>query len=530
MTEPLFIVPARGGSTGIPRKCVRMLGDQPLLWWTLDTLEGLGRIIVATDDDEVAMLARRWGAEVFRDTVPPSNDRTLDHVVWGVVRVHGADHAIVATVQPTSPFLERKTILQCLLMASRSMSAMTVAQTGGVEFADITNPTLVTEWATRQQSDRWRLTGGCVASPRQWIGLHRRWGEPLHLIPVMGAEAIDLDSRDDWAAAEAHLKTLRVAYRVDGGGELGLGHVYRAATLLGKALHVEGTLFMDAKRYPEGVSLARKLGLTIYEAGSEIAEPYDVLVSENRPVVTEEIKAWQRGGGTFVCIEDRSEDGLAADLCFNDLDGPPMDGPTEFRGPKYAVIRDEFLSVRRADRPDTIVVTFGGTDPGDLTRMTLGALESLPPHPVVVIVGPGYPRTRELPLRSKHQIQMVQSPMLLSPYFERAKLAITSCGRTVYELVACQVPTLALPQNPHELRHASLSYDCGVWSVPQMAKELSLGAITETIKQCLLPAWQMRAVDRMSQVDVRHGAERFWALVLDRHRARQLNPNVRMAA
>jgi len=237
--------------------------------------------------------------------------------------------------------------------------------------------------------------------------------------------------------------------------------------------------------------------------------------------VAEEIHAWQRAGGTFVCIEERSAESLAADLCFNDLDGPSMDGPVEFRGPKYAIVRDEFLSIRRPENPDTIVVTFGGTDPSDLTRTTLAALESLPPHPVFVILGPGYPRNRELPLRSRHQIQVVQSPTLLSPYFERAKLAITSCGRTVYELVACQVPTLALPQNPHELRHASLSYDCGVWSVPQMAKELSLGAITETIKQCLLPAWQMRAVDRMSQVDVRHGAERFWDLVWQKHQTRQ---------
>lgn len=444
---------------GIPRKCVRMLGHQPLLWWTLDTLEDLGRIIVATDDHEVAMLAQRWGAEVFYDQVPPSNTRTIDHVVWDVVRVHGIDHDIVATVQPTSPFLGRKTVEQCLLLADRSMSAITVAATGDVEFADLATPRLITNWQTRQQSDRWRLTGGCITTPRQWISPNQRWAEPYALVPVDGPEAIDLDTRDDWAAAEAHLKGLRVAYRVDGGGDLGLGHVYRASTLLGKALHVQGTLFMDEKRYPEGVALAQKLGLPVHEAGSEIDKPYDILISENRPVVAEEIVAWQRAGGTFVCIEERSAESLAADLCFNDLDGPPMDGPTEFRGPKYAIVRDEFLSIRRPENPDTIVVTFGGTDPSDLTRTTLAALESLPPHPVFVILGPGYPRNRELPLRSRHQIQVVQSPTLLSPYFERAKLAITSCGRTVYELVACQVPTLALPQNPHELRHASLSYD-----------------------------------------------------------------------
>ena len=63
----LAIIPARGGSKGLPGKNVRMLGDKPLIAWTIEAALNancISRTIVTTDSIEIADVARRYGADV----------------------------------------------------------------------------------------------------------------------------------------------------------------------------------------------------------------------------------------------------------------------------------------------------------------------------------------------------------------------------------------------------------------------------------------------------------------------------------
>ena len=67
MVEVLALIPARGGSKGIPRKNIKDLGDHPLIAYSIAA--GLGsklvtRTIVTTDDEEIARKAKEYGAEV----------------------------------------------------------------------------------------------------------------------------------------------------------------------------------------------------------------------------------------------------------------------------------------------------------------------------------------------------------------------------------------------------------------------------------------------------------------------------------
>ena len=63
----LTIIPARGGSKGIPQKSIRMLAGKPLIAWTIEEAHKAkltGRVIVSTDSEEIAEVAREYGAEV----------------------------------------------------------------------------------------------------------------------------------------------------------------------------------------------------------------------------------------------------------------------------------------------------------------------------------------------------------------------------------------------------------------------------------------------------------------------------------
>jgi len=71
--EVLALVPARGGSKSIPRKNIRLLVGHPLLAYSIAAglqASSVTRVIVSTDDEEIANIARQYGAEV--PFIPPS--------------------------------------------------------------------------------------------------------------------------------------------------------------------------------------------------------------------------------------------------------------------------------------------------------------------------------------------------------------------------------------------------------------------------------------------------------------------------
>lgn len=105
--DVLGLIPARGGSKGIPRKNLAPLGGRTLLAWTCDTAreaESPTRVVVSTDDDEIAAEAARCGVEVLRRPAALASDSTpmLDVVAHALDELGEPD--AVALLQPTSPF------------------------------------------------------------------------------------------------------------------------------------------------------------------------------------------------------------------------------------------------------------------------------------------------------------------------------------------------------------------------------------------------------------------------------------------
>lgn len=108
----LAILPARGGSKGVPRKNIRMLAGQPLISYAIVAAKAarcIERVIVTTEDDEIAAIAREWGAEVpfmrpaelATDTAPAS--AACLHVIDELV-LRGETHNNFMMLQATSAF------------------------------------------------------------------------------------------------------------------------------------------------------------------------------------------------------------------------------------------------------------------------------------------------------------------------------------------------------------------------------------------------------------------------------------------
>jgi N-acylneuraminate cytidylyltransferase len=105
------IIPARGGSKGLPRKNLITLCGKPLIAWTIEAATGarhVGRVVVSTDDAEIAAVARHWGAQVIDRPSEISGDdapseAAILHALEHLESAEGLCPEVVAFLQCTSP-------------------------------------------------------------------------------------------------------------------------------------------------------------------------------------------------------------------------------------------------------------------------------------------------------------------------------------------------------------------------------------------------------------------------------------------
>lgn len=114
--ETIAIIPARGGSKGVPRKNLRLLGGKPLVAWSIEQALASGvvdRVVVSTEDEEIAAVARQWGAQVpFLRPAELARDASIvgDAISYTVQRLVNSGDKIWATLvlYPTHPFRSRR--------------------------------------------------------------------------------------------------------------------------------------------------------------------------------------------------------------------------------------------------------------------------------------------------------------------------------------------------------------------------------------------------------------------------------------
>ena len=105
--KTLVIIPARGGSKGVPKKNIKILGDKPLIAHAIDCAKAspkATRIIVSTDSEEIAEVSKQYGCEVI--VRPESLATDTSNVVTAVEHVYAEvkeDFDIIVLLQPTSP-------------------------------------------------------------------------------------------------------------------------------------------------------------------------------------------------------------------------------------------------------------------------------------------------------------------------------------------------------------------------------------------------------------------------------------------
>lgn len=218
-TRCVAVIPARGGSRGIPRKNLKTVAGKPLLAWTIDAVavaETPLRCVVSTDDDEIASLAAAMGAEVVHRPPELATDEspTEPAIIHAVGAIPDADEIdVVLLLQATSPIRDRDTIDRAL---ARFDSSGADSMVGVIESSpffwrgpiDSPQPIYDVESRPRRQdfveADRlYRETGSLyVTALRALRESRNRLSGHAVLFPMGRDEGVDIDTEADLVEAE----------------------------------------------------------------------------------------------------------------------------------------------------------------------------------------------------------------------------------------------------------------------------------------------------------------------------------------
>jgi CMP-N,N'-diacetyllegionaminic acid synthase len=134
--KSICLIPARGGSKGIPKKNIRLLGDKPLIAHTIESAlnsELFERIVVSTDDDEIAQISKQYGADIpfMRPKELSTDNSTFDETLLHCVKelcVQGEQFDIISARDCTVPFIDGDDMKGAieLLIKSKSDSVFSV--------------------------------------------------------------------------------------------------------------------------------------------------------------------------------------------------------------------------------------------------------------------------------------------------------------------------------------------------------------------------------------------------------------------
>lgn len=491
----LIVIPARGGSKGIPRKSLRPLAGYPLISYSIKAAKSCNQevsditVVVTTDDDEMALISNRFGAEVILRGEDLSSDSiTLDPVICDAVKKiedrHNKKFDLIITVQPTSPLVKNTDIENCIDIFLNNKNIETVISVVDDRHLRwrVENNKALPDYERRVNRQSlplaYKETGAVIACRREMIETGSRIGDSVELLEIPYERSFDIDSMYDWYICENILKKKKIVFHVIGYPIVGLGHVYRTL-MLASELILHDVIFVVDENSLLAAEQIKKFNYTVHiTKSSDIIKEIqclspDLVINDILDTNEDYMNSLKKIGCKIINFEDLGSGIDFADIVINALYSDDFKGNKKIKsGPEFFCLRDEFLfsEVKQiTSEIKRVLLTFGGVDEGDLTRKVLDSIlcECIDKNILIdIVVGPGYKHLRILEeyIESIEYkgISLIKETKRISDFMLKADLAITSGGRTVLELASLAVPSIVICQNERETTHTFADFSHGI--------------------------------------------------------------------
>src|SRR3990170_1778634 len=480
--KTLIVIPARGGSKGIPRKNLRPLLGQPLISYSIKAALGAKaastpRVVVTTDDDEIELFSLRYGAEVIRRSGELAADSTpLDPVIIHAVKEcearWGERYAVIITVQPTSPLITSAEIDSAIatLASNGTDTILSVTDDRHLRWVE-TKDGLAPEYTARVNRQllpaAFRETGAIIGCKRHVIDTGTRISGNVSIFLVDKDKSIDIDTYNDLWLCENILSRKKIVITVIGSSKTGLGHAFRAL-LVAHELTRHEVVFLCCEQDCLAIEAISRQNYRVETCPdgkrleSVLALKPDMVINDILDTNADYIVALRKAGVLTVNFEDMGLGAEVADLAINALYPHQVPNPRILVGPKYFCLRDEFLNAPEREpegEVKRVILLFGGVDEADLT--------------------------------------------------------ITSAGRTVFELASLRVPMVVICQNLRETTHTFANSENGIINLG-IRHELMDEDLSGMVKKILVDNGLRKMMrERLEKIDLRGGKRQVMGRIME---------------
>jgi spore coat polysaccharide biosynthesis predicted glycosyltransferase SpsG/CMP-N-acetylneuraminic acid synthetase len=360
--------------------------------------------------------------------------------------------------------------------------------------------------------------------------LVREVSHPAKVAPwVLSQDMVEIETLQDWWVSEKLLQRKRIVFRVIGNNEVGMGHIYRALSIAHELTDHEILFVCDSESYEVVNQLA---GYDYWLDVAPAEEMIDLISKLNPDLVINDmldttaayVKALKTTGSAVVNFEDLGSGAALSDLTVNELyDEPTIESPQILWGHDYFFVREEFDQARQhkfSGKVHKILLTFGGTDQHNLTRTIYRAVWELCRNFGVhmhIVTGSGYQGYEALAkeVRKNGGASLTHATGVMSQIMEQTEIAITSNGRTVYELAHMKIPSIVIPQNERECTHSFANEGTGFITVPPYQKGISEDQVYRSLKKLLTQSnYRLNLMKNMEPYSFRENKQKVLSKIL----------------
>ena len=480
----LVVIPARGGSKGIPRKNLRLLGEKPLLYYSINNaLQSRYNldIFISSEDDEILNTACKFGAKIHkRDLNIADDETTLDPVIYDCYlhakKVENKEYDLIITMQPTSPLLSTLSLDNAIseIMDNECIDTIIAAKDATHLSWRKENEQFIpnyTERVNRQYlTPEFTETGAFLITRNTIISENNRIGENVDLALLTEGEEIDIDTYEDWNLCEYYLKRKHILFVVTGNSIVGLGHVYNTLLIANDILNHQITFLVDKESEMAFEAIKAKNYPVIMQKSDSILEDIksiapNIIINDRLDTSDDYVKELKSRKYKVINFEDLGKGCEYADVVINAIYPEKYSVPNHYFGQEYFILRDEFILSKEKNitsEVQNILITFGGVDPNNYTEKVIKSINNYCLDnniQINVIAGFGYDKYNTI--KKYENINVKRNISNISDYMLGADLIFTSAGRTIYEVASIGTPTVVLGQNEREMTHFFASAEYG---------------------------------------------------------------------